>query len=88
MKITVSDDRPPILPIVAVGLLAGLVAVAATGLLGVAGMGPSGARSLLAIAVGLLVGLLLKDRVVAAYEARWGSPGDAEEADDDGEPSG
>jgi len=35
-------------------------------------MPPSGLRSLLGIGIGLLVGLLLKDRLIAIYEARWG----------------
>ena len=72
MEITVSDDRPPLLPILAAGLLAGVVGVLAAALLGVAGMAPSGLRSLLGIGIGLLVGLLLKDRLIGLYEARWG----------------
>ncbi|MEF8776360.1 MAG: hypothetical protein V5A43_07655 [Haloarculaceae archaeon] len=74
MKITVSDDRPPLVPIVAVGLLAGVVAVLGSALLGSVGMAPSGLRSLLGMGLGLLVGLLSKDRVVAGYQARRGGP--------------
>lgn len=85
MKITVSDDRPPLVPIVAVGLLAGVVAVLGSALLGSVGMPPSGLRSLLGMGLGLLVGLLSKNRVVAGYEARRGgsvnSAGGIDEAD-------
>ena len=70
MKITVADDRPPLVPILTVGLIAGVVAVLAAAVLGAAGMGASGLRSLLGIGAGLLVGLLLKDRFVAVYEAK------------------
>jgi hypothetical protein len=86
MKITVSDDRPPIVPILAVGLLAGIVAVAFSGVLGVAGMGETGLRTLLSIGLGLLVGLLLKDRFVAFYRRHRGTAGDSEADADTEEP--
>lgn len=86
MKITVSDDRPPIVPILAVGLIAGLVAVAFSGVLGVAGMGQSGLRSLLAIGLGLLVGLLIKGRFVAFYRVHRGTAGEPDAEGETEEP--
>ncbi len=85
MKITVSDDRPPLAPILLVGLIAGLVAVGTAGVLAAAGLPPSGLRTLLGIGVGLLVGLLLKGRFVRRYEAWRDGP---DESPDEGSEAG
>lgn len=86
MEIRVSDDRPPIVPIVGVGLFAGVVAVVASSALA-AGVGESTLTTLVGLGFGLLVGLLVKGRAVAAYEDRRGGEEEPQPTEDDLEPS-
>lgn len=86
MEIRVSDDRPPIVPIVGVGLFAGVVAVVASSALA-AGVGESTLTTLVGLGFGLLVGLLVKGRAVAAYEDRRRTEEEPQPTEDDLEPS-
>jgi hypothetical protein len=80
MEITVSDDRPPIVPILLTGLVAGVVTVLVSAMFESVGVGRP-LSSAVAIGFGLLAGQLLKDSVVGAYRDFRGSETDADGAD-------